>query len=104
MRSLMRTENLNPGGKGNCQSNCKVNKEIATINDSAQIRKYDLVHRPVPVQNDHGYCKYPNMANLSELRKEAVSYIAGYVAKMADKLIVMPVQNHLAPKMLHLRV
>ena len=85
------------GGKGNCQKRdpteiltvvtdtCKVNEEIVTINDAALIRKYDLVQRPVPVHDDHDYRDYPNMANLSEFKKEAVSYIAGYVAKMADK-------------------
>ena len=85
------------GGKGNCQKRdpteiltvvtdtCKVNEEIVTLNDAALMRKYDLVHQPVPVQNDHNYCDYPNMVNLSEFKKEAVSYIAGYVAKMAEK-------------------
>mgnify|MGYP002803822934 CR=1 FL=1 len=85
------------GGKGKYQKRdpteilcvvtdtCKVNEEVVTINDAAQIRKYDLIHRPVPVENDHDYCEYPNMGNLSEFKKDAVSYIAGYVAKMADK-------------------
>ena len=85
------------GGKGNCQKRdlteiltvvtdtCKVNEEIVTLNDAALMQKYDLVHRPVPVQNDHDYCDYPNMVNLSEFKKEAVSYTAGYVAKMAEK-------------------
>ena len=84
------------GGKGNCQKRepteiltvvtdtCKVNEEIFTIND-ALIRKCDLVDRPVPVENDHDCCEYPNMVDLSEFKKEAVSDIAGYVAKMADK-------------------
>lgn len=39
----------------------------------------------MPIQSDHDYCAYPNMVNFSKFKKEAVSYIAGYVGKMTKK-------------------
>ena len=84
------------GGKGNCQQEdptqllhsfddtCKVGDQDITISNAALIRKYDLTERR-PVQSDHDYCDSPNMANLIEYKKAAISYIAGYVAKMVVK-------------------
>ena len=84
------------GGKGNCQQEdptqllhsfddtCKVGDQDITISNAALIRKYDLTERR-PVQSDHDYCDSPNMANLTEYKKAAISYIAGYVAKMVVK-------------------
>ena len=37
------------------------------------------------MQSDHDYCDSPNMANLTEYKKAAISYLAGYVAKMVVK-------------------
>ena len=37
------------------------------------------------MQNEHDYTDVPNVAVLSEYKKAAVSYIAGYVARMAAK-------------------
>ena len=86
-------------GKGNCQirdptailhvigDTCNINDQSVTISDAALIRKYDLSERK-PIQHDHDYSDAPNIANLSEYKKAAISYIAGYVAKMADKKIL----------------
>ena len=91
--------NNNPieGGKGNCQKldptsilhiiddTCNTNKEDVSITSAALIRKYDLTERS-PI-SDHDYA-IPNTSNLSEFKKESISYIAGYVAKMAEKKIL----------------
>ena len=88
------------GGKGNCQKldptsilhiiddTCNVNKEDVSITNAALIRKYDLAERTsIP---DHDYA-IPNTFNLSEFKKASISYIAGYVAKMAEKkMLCMP--------------
>ena len=37
------------------------------------------------MQSDHDYCDSPNMANLTEYKKVAISYLAGYVAKIVVK-------------------
>ena len=82
------------GGKGNCQKldptsilhiiddTCNVNKEDVTITNAALIRKYDLTERASI--SDHDYA-IPNTFNLSEFKKASISYIAGYVARMAEK-------------------
>lgn len=84
------------GGKGNCQrqdpteilhvfdDTCKVDELDVTISNAALIRKYDLTERE-PMESDHDYSNSPNMANLAEDKKAAISYIAGYVANMAAK-------------------
>ena len=88
------------GGKGNCQKqeqvdilhiigdSCNVNGEEITITEASLIRKYDPRFRPTPIQSDHDYADAPNFANLSEFKKSAISYIAGYAAKMAEKKIM----------------
>ena len=54
------------------------------------IRKYDLVERE-PVIHDHNYCDAPNIVHLSECKKAAISYTAGYVAQMVrEKIVCMP--------------
>ena len=85
------------GGKGNCQKldptsilhiiddTCNTNKEDVSITSAALIRKYDLTERS-PI-SDHDYA-IPNTSNLSEFKKASISYIAGYVAKMAEKKIL----------------
>ena len=87
------------GGKGNCEKrdpidilhvlgdSCNVNDEEITITNAALIRKYDLQERS-PTQSEHDYCDAPNITNLSEYKKAAISYIAGYVAKMAQKQLL----------------
>eukprot|EP00794_Sanderia_malayensis_P004096 gene4096-4651_t len=50
----------------------------------AIIRKYDLAERE-PIVNDHDYCDLPNFICLSEFKSSAISYMAGYAAKMAEK-------------------
>ena len=85
------------GGKGNCQKldptsilhiindTCNTNKEDVSITSAALIRKYDLTERS-PI-SDHDYA-IPNTSNLSEFKQASISYIAGYVAKMAEKKIL----------------
>ena len=93
-RLLMRT--TIEGGKGNCQKldptsilhiiddTCNVNKDVS-ITNAALIRKYDLAERTSI--SDHDYT-IPNTFNLSELKKASISYIAGYVTKMAEKKVL----------------
>ena len=85
------------GGKGNCQKvdetqllfcfddTCKVGDSDFSITDAAVIRKYGL-DGTGSLENDHDYCKAPNIGQLSEYKKAAISYIAGYVAKMVEKI------------------
>ena len=64
----------------------------AGVGDMEIIRKYDLADR-LPVQEDHDYTDAPSFLfvdNLSEFKKEAISYIAGYVVRMAQKKVVCP--------------
>ena len=87
------------GSRGNCQQRdptailqtfddtCNVNEEAVTICEASLIRKYDLQDRG-PVQSEHDYGDMPNFVNLSEYKVAAISYIAGYVAKMAIKKIL----------------
>ena len=67
---------------------CKTSSgKTVTISEAALIRKYDLQERP-PAQTDHDYCDAPNIVELSEYKSAAISYIAGYVANMAEKKII----------------
>ena len=51
------------------------------------IRKHDLQER-IPIQSEHDYHDSPNFAILSEYKEAAVSHIAGYVARMAEKRLL----------------
>ena len=87
------------GGKGNCQKRdptdilyllsdtCNVNDEDVTIGEAALIRKYDLAVK-TPMQRDHDYSDAPSIGILSEYKVAAISYIAGFVGKMALKQIM----------------
>ena len=95
-RLLMRS-NIQ-GGNGNCQrqditdtlyvicDTCTIDGQEISISDASIIRKHDLTERQTPVNFDHGYCM-SNIAKLSEYKKAAISYIAGYVACMVEKKI-----------------
>lgn len=84
------------GGQGNCQrqdptqilhvldDTCNVNDVDVNISNAALIRKYDLAEKR-PMQSDHDYSDSPDMTSLTEYKKAAISYIAGYVAKMVIK-------------------
>ena len=58
-----------------------------SLSNAALIRKYDLQER-IPIQSEHDYHDSPNFAILSEYKEAAVSYIAGYVARMAEKRLL----------------
>ena len=85
------------GGRGNCDEQdktsilyavgdtCTVSGQQLSLTNVALIKKYDLTERPT-LQEDHDYSDTPNMALLSEYKEAAISYIAGYVAKMVKKL------------------
>ena len=87
------------GGKGNWQKRdptdilyllsdtCNVNDEDVTIGEAALIRKYDLAVK-TPMQRDHDYSDAPSIGILSEYKVAAISYIAGFVGKMALKQIM----------------
>lgn len=84
------------GTNGNCSNQdsttildaisdtCKTNYTEVKLTDVALIKKYDLIER-LPISTDHDYCDSPNIKILSEYKKAAITYIAGYVAKMAKK-------------------
>eukprot|EP00794_Sanderia_malayensis_P021103 gene21103-23164_t len=84
------------GNQGNCSKqdptdilhavNNSYNSNI-TLTNAALIRKYDLQER-TPIQFDHDYADVPNVCQLSEYKEAAVSYISGYVARMAEKRIL----------------
>lgn len=60
-----------------------------TMTTAALIRKYDMAER-TPLQDDHDYHDAPNFltSSLSEFKKAAISYIAGYAVKMTKKTIL----------------
>ena len=60
---------------------------MVTTTNAALIRKYDLTERS-PVQSEHDYCDSPNIASISEYKKAALLYIAGYVAKTVKKQLL----------------
>ena len=82
------------GGKGNCQKldptsilhviddTCNVNNEDVSITNAELIRKYDLTERSSVQDHDNAI---PNVCNLSDFKKASISYIAGYVGRMAEK-------------------
>ncbi|CAB3980294.1 THAP domain-containing 9 [Paramuricea clavata] len=57
-----------------------INGKTVTTTDAALIRKYDLQER-TPMQSDHDYCDFPNIARISEYKEAALSYIGGFVTK-----------------------
>ncbi|KAG1674653.1 hypothetical protein GQR58_015022 [Nymphon striatum] len=61
-----------------------VNGQTMSITDAAIIRKYDLMDH-VPLQDDHEYADSPTITSISEFKKASISYISGYVVKMAEK-------------------
>ncbi|KAG1655031.1 DNA transposase THAP9 [Nymphon striatum] len=87
------------GGKGNCErqdltdilyvisDNCAIDGQEISISEASIIRKYNLTERQTPVNFDHVYFM-PNISKLSEYKKAAISYIAGYVAGMVEKKIL----------------
>lgn len=51
------------------------------------------------MQSDHDYADVPNIFHLSEYKKAAISYIAGFVAKLVEKqLLCMQSCNALGSK------
>ena len=67
---------------------CKTSSgRTVNISEASLIQKYDLQECP-PAQTDHDYCDAPNIVVLSEYKSAATSYIAGYVAHMAEKKII----------------
>ena len=84
------------GGTDNCETRDQVsilhvldNADIrSTIGIATVIRKYNLLDIITPQTTDHDYLKAPNVNILSEYKKSAISYIAGYVAKMVEKQLV----------------
>lgn len=87
------------GGNGNCEKrdpidilavlgdSCNITGETVTMTNAALIRKYDLTERS-PVQSEHDYSDSPNITSLSEYKKAAISYIAGYIAKTVKKQLL----------------
>ena len=64
---------------------CSVNGKQITTSDAALIR-YDLTERTLSEKND--YADAPQMTPLSEYKNASISYIAGYVAKMAENRLL----------------
>ena len=84
------------GGNGNCQSqdltnilyvvsdNCTIGDQEISISETSLMRKYDLSDRQTPLNFDHDYC-IRSISKLSEYKRAAISYIAGFVAGMVEK-------------------
>lgn len=64
-----------------------INGQDLSITNAAIIRKYDLEER-CPVQSDHDYTDAPNITSISEFKQAAISFMAGYVAKMVAKQLL----------------
>ena len=62
------------------------------------MRRYDLLERN-PLKSEHDYSDAPNVTHLTDYKAAAISYIAGYVVKMANKqLYCMQCANALGSK------
>ena len=84
------------GGNRNCQSqdltdilyvvsdNCTIDDQEMSISETSLMRKYDLSDRQTPLNFDHDYC-IRSISKLSEYKRAAISYIAGFVARMVEK-------------------
>ena len=67
---------------------CRVNGKDLVISDAALAKRYGLSERSLPDDTDTDYMDAPQMSTLSEYKEASISYIAGYVAKMAEKQIL----------------
>ena len=68
---------------------CNVNSLPTGTLDISIAQRYDLQLRQ-PATIVHDYCDASNAMELSEYKEAAISYIAGFVAKMAKKRICCP--------------
>ena len=61
-----------------------------TLSEAAIIRKYNLSAIPLPDEDDEFTYTHPiyQVTSLSECKTEIVRYIAGYAAKMANRMII----------------
>ena len=66
------------------EDNCNINGQLMSISDAAIIRKYDLMGHTA-IQEEHNYTDIPVISSISQYKKAAISYISGYVVKMAEK-------------------
>ena len=57
------------------------------LNKCCLFRKYDLQERN-PIKPNHDYSDSPYFATLTDNKAAVISYIAGYVAKMASKQLL----------------
>ena len=85
------------GGQGNCvkqdptdilhvlHNSC--NDNSINLTNAALIRKYDLQENK-PMLSEHDYADAPNITKMSEYKEAAISYISGYVARMAEKQLI----------------
>ena len=85
------------GGQGNCvkqdptdilhvlHNSC--NDNSINLTNAALIRKYDLQENK-PMLSEHDYADAPNITKMSEYKDAAISYISGYVARMAEKQLI----------------
>lgn len=92
-RLLMRSSIA--GGRGNCvprdktsildiiDDTCRVNGNELAISTTSMIKKYDLICNLPDLDQEIGDC--PMMTNLTDYKKAAISYIAGYVGSMTEK-------------------
>ena len=86
-------------GRGNCKridatqilylmdDTCNIGNNHISMSHIAATTKYDLIDRQ-PMNTDHDYCDVPNiMPDISEFKKAAISYIAGFVGMMTKKKV-----------------
>ena len=64
---------------------CTVGDEEITMTNAAIIQKYDLDGKAA-LQDDHDYDLAPALESVSKYKQAAISYIAGYVARMVERI------------------
>ena len=60
---------------------------LTYLSNAALIRKYDLPENK-PMLSEHDYADAPNITKMTEYKEAAISYISGYVARMAEKQLI----------------
>ena len=83
-------------GTGNCSvldNTTILNVETKSQSTVSVERKYDLLVREQPIQNEHDYADIPNFETMSEFKTTAINYIAGAVVKMVQRRLKCMVCN-----------
>ena len=83
-------------GTGNCSvldNTTLLNVETKSQSTVSVERKYDLLVREQPIQNEHDYADFPNFETVPEFKTAAINYIAGAVVKIVQRRLKCMVYN-----------